>query len=115
MMRHSHSMSSFIDELTKVAGVGSIERLLAKAKGTGVGKALHGLVNDLKKSPAHRQAVMHSAALGGITGGAAGLVGGGDGSTLGHVARGAAGGALGGAITGVAFPGWFTAPNRRLG
>jgi len=110
-----HLTYAFADELCKTAGIGSALGNVFKAgEESGIGKAISGVIENLKKSPAHRKALMHASLLGAATGASGGLMSGGDGR-LGNALRGAAGGALGGAVTGVAFPGWFSHTSRRLG
>jgi len=114
----SGSIHAFADELVKVAGVGSIggmlERLVAKGKSSGAGKTLKTLVDDLKRSPAHRKAVLHSGLLGAGTGAAGAIASGGDESAWKRGLRGGIGGGVAGAATGAFFPAWFTGANRRL-
>jgi len=110
-----HATFGFASELDKIAGLGSmLGKLLRAGEESGVGRSVKALFKDIKESPEHRRAIFHSAALGGITGGAAGLAGGGDEPAWKRGLRGATGGAAGGAITGALFPAWFTGDNRRI-
>lgn len=111
---HSNFLSSFADELTKVAAAAPVEGLLAKVLGigekAGLGRAAKKVVQGIKDIPANRNPILRSAALGSVVGGAEGLGGDTSGkreSSLMRTLRGARSGAIGGAVTGAIMPGWF--------